>query len=203
MTTGIRRLHSKGCPARDGRRCRCGAGWEASAYSRRDRKKIRKTFAREAEAKSWRADAVTALERGALRAPKPTTVEQAWGVFYEGVKAGTVRNRSGERYKPSAIRSYEKSMRLRVLPEFGPTRLSDVRRIDIQDFVDGASRWAGLLHDPYHPASAPGDLPSRPCPWRRVGEPLLGLGATHRPGPSRPLRFAGRGRGVDRRRPSE
>ena len=61
--TGIRKLHSKGCPGRDGGRCRCHAGYEASVFSQRDGKKIRKTFAREAEAKSWRTEALSALSR--------------------------------------------------------------------------------------------------------------------------------------------
>ncbi len=56
MSTGIRRLHSKGCAARDGGRCNCGAGYEASVFSKRDGKKIRKTFSSKAEAKTWRAD---------------------------------------------------------------------------------------------------------------------------------------------------
>jgi hypothetical protein len=88
MTEGITRRHSKRCPARKDGRCRCNAGWEASAYSKRDGKKIRRTFAREAEAKSWRVDALRALESGALRAPKPTTVEQAWESWYEGAESG-------------------------------------------------------------------------------------------------------------------
>jgi hypothetical protein len=50
-----------------------------------------------------------------LRAPTPTTIRHAWDACYEGAKARNVRNRSGDPYKPSAIRSYEKSMRLRVL----------------------------------------------------------------------------------------
>jgi hypothetical protein len=135
MSTGIRKLHSKGCAGRDGGRCNCGAGWEASVFSKRDGKKIRKTFAREAEAKSWRDDANTMLARGGLRAPKPTTIEQAWGGWHEGAKAGTIRNRSGDRFKPSALRSYESAMRLRVLPEFGPVRLSELDRIELQRFV--------------------------------------------------------------------
>lgn len=111
--------------------------YRASVWSNRDHKRIRKTFSSPAEAKAWRADALSALSKGSLRAPKATTVKQAWEAWYEGAKAGNVRNRSGDPYKPSAIRSYEKSMRLRVLPEFGANRLSDVRRIDVQDFVDG------------------------------------------------------------------
>ena len=69
MAEGIRRRHSKGCGAREGRRCSCKAGYEAWVFSKRDGKKIRKTFRREAEAKSWRVDALTALAKGGLRAP--------------------------------------------------------------------------------------------------------------------------------------
>jgi hypothetical protein len=124
MATGVRKLHSKGCPGRSGGRCRCGGSWEASVFSKRDGKKIRKTFAREGEAKSWRSDALSALDRGALRAPKPITVRQAWEAWQEGARAGTVMNRSGDPYKPSALRSYERAMRLRILPEIGGARLA-------------------------------------------------------------------------------
>jgi integrase len=111
--------------------------YRANVWSNRDRKRIRKTFTSAAEAKAWRADALVALDKGALRAPKPTTVQEAWEAWYEGAKAGTVHNRSGDPYKPSAIRSYEQSMRLRVLDVFGGVRLTDLRRPDLQDFIDG------------------------------------------------------------------
>ena len=79
MATGIIKRHSRTCRrTRDGGRCNCNAGWEASVFSKRDGKKIRKTFAREAEAKSWRADALAALDKGGLRAPKPTAVAETW-----------------------------------------------------------------------------------------------------------------------------
>ena len=46
MATGVTKRHSKGCPGRDGGRCNCRAGWEASVYSKRDKRKIRRTFDR-------------------------------------------------------------------------------------------------------------------------------------------------------------
>jgi integrase len=137
MAEGIRKRHSKGCAAREGGRCNCNAGYEAWVFSKRDGKKIRKTFAREAEAKSWRTEALTALSRGGLRVAKPTTVAQAWRAWHEGAKAGTVTNRSGDPYKPSALRAYERAMRLRVLPKFGDVRLSELHRPDLQEFADG------------------------------------------------------------------
>ena len=136
VSTGIRKLHSQGCPGRDGGRCNCGAGWEASVFSKKDGKKIRKTFSNKAEAKTWRDDANAALSKGGLRAPKPTKVREAWELWEQPAKEGTVRNRSGNRYKPSALRSYEQAMRRRVLPVFGDTRLADLDRIELQRFVD-------------------------------------------------------------------
>jgi integrase len=136
MAEGVRKRHSKGCPAKDGGRCKCRAGYEAWVFSKRDGKKIRRTFPREAEAKSWRADALGALSRGALRASRPTTISEAWGDFHERARAGTITNRSGDRYKPATLRSYERAMRLRVLPEFGRVRQSELHRPDLQEFAD-------------------------------------------------------------------
>jgi hypothetical protein len=50
--------------------------------------------------------------------------------------AGTIRNRSRDRYKPSALRGYEHALKTRVLPDLGGLRLSEVRRVDLQDFAD-------------------------------------------------------------------
>jgi len=135
MATGITRRHGKGCSARSGGRCNCNAGWEAWVYSKREGRKIRKSFDREAEARTWRADAQALLDRGGLRTPPRTTLAEAWRTWKAGAEDGTIRNRSGDPYKPSAIRGYDQGMRLRVLPEFGSVRLSDLDRIELQKFV--------------------------------------------------------------------
>jgi Phage integrase, N-terminal SAM-like domain len=136
MAEGIRRRHSKGCTARQGRRCNCSAGWEASIYLAREKKKVRKTFPREAEAKSWRADALVAANAQSLRGPSQITVEQAAWLWLEAARSGAVRDRSGHRYKPGTLREYGRALGLRVLPEFGDARLSELTRADLQDFVD-------------------------------------------------------------------
>lgn len=74
--------------------------------------------------------------QGTLRPSKRTTIQEAWDEWYAGAKAGTIRNRSGDPYKPSALRAYEGAMRLRVLPELGAVRLSELRRADLQEFAD-------------------------------------------------------------------
>jgi integrase len=173
MTTGITKRHSKGCRSRDGGRCNCKAGWEAWVWLPREKRKVSKMFQREAEAKTWRADALVAANRGGLRAPKPTTIREAWDAWYEGAQGGTIRNRSGDPYKPSALRSYESAMRLRILPAFGAVRVADVRRADLQEFADGLLT-AGLdpstiqvtllpLRAIFRRALARGELAANPC----------------------------------------
>src|SRR5207248_2061399 len=66
----------------------------------------------------------------------PTTVRQAAAALVAGMEDGTVRNRSGDRYKPSVIRAYELSLRLHVLPHMGPVKLAQLRRRDVQALAD-------------------------------------------------------------------
>ena len=143
--TGIRPRHSRSCATTAGNRCNCRPAWEANVYSRRDAKQIRKCFPTLAAAKAWRADATSALSRGKLRAPSPVTLRQAADEWLAGAKAGTVRNGKGSTYKPSTLRGYERALGKRVLPEFGHMRLSELRRIDVQDFAD---RLLAEGHDP-------------------------------------------------------
>ena len=136
MAQGITKRHSRRCKSQTGGRCNCSPSYEAGVFAKHEGKKIRKMFASEAEAKAWRAEAQATMARGALRAPTPTTVRHGWDLWKAGAEGGTVRNRSGNPYKPSAIRSYEQSMRLRVLPLLGNTRATEVRRLDVQALVD-------------------------------------------------------------------
>jgi integrase len=139
MAEGIRVRHSRSCRSRDGARCSCTPSAEAWVYSRRDDKKIRKTFSGRgalSAAKGWRADALTALNRGRLRAPTQTTLAEAAAEWLEGAKSGAIPNRAGDRYKPAALRGYERSLNLRILPELGHMRLSAITRADVQDFAD-------------------------------------------------------------------
>ncbi|HZQ64229.1 MAG TPA: site-specific integrase [Gaiellaceae bacterium] len=71
-----------------------------------------------------------------MRAPSQTTLTQAWEAWKGGAEDGTIRTRSGDVYKPSALRGYEQAMRLRILDELGALRLSDVSRLLLQDLAD-------------------------------------------------------------------
>ncbi len=64
-------------------------------------------------------------------------MDQAAEVWLQGAREGLIRNRKGDPYKPATIRAYEIALRLRLLPEIGSMRLSEVTRTDLQDLVDG------------------------------------------------------------------
>ena len=143
--TGITVRHSRSCGSQAGKRCSCTPGYQAQAWSRRDKKVIRKTFRTLSAAKAWRQDASVALRRRTMQAPTQTTTRQAWEAWLRGAKEGWVRTRSGDPYKPSALRSYEHGMRKRVLDEIGGVRLSEVTCVDLQDLAD---RWLAEGLDP-------------------------------------------------------
>jgi integrase len=143
---GIEVRHERRCPAgEDGRRCGCSPSYRASVYDARTRRRLKRTFPTLAEARTWRSEAVVALRRGEATAALTLTLAEAWALWLVGARAGAVRNRSGDSYKPGAVRCYEQAMRLRVLPELGGVRLANLRRPAVQDFVD---RLLLADHDP-------------------------------------------------------
>jgi integrase len=82
------------------------------------------------------AEATVALNRGEMRAPSTVRLREAGEAWLVGARDGTIRNRSGDAYKLSVIRSYEASFRRRLLPNLGAMRLADIRRSDVQDLAD-------------------------------------------------------------------
>jgi integrase len=131
-----------GLEQRHGRRCKggkCSCPWQATVYSKRERKRIRKLFhghgAKDA-ARRWKRDAEGAVERGELRAPTATTIREAAEAFMAGAKAKKIPTASGDDYKPATLRGYRVSLDKRILPALGNKRLSDVRRADVQELAD-------------------------------------------------------------------
>lgn len=79
----------------------------------------------------------------------------------DGACKGLIRNRKSDPYKPATIRAYETALRLRVLPEIGSTRLSEVTRTDLQDLVDEMLLRPQREHDRRDLAPAPRYLQAR------------------------------------------
>jgi integrase len=146
---GIHVLHSRSCPARRGGTCGkpCRPKFQAHVWDGRSTRtladgtqvrgvRIRKQFDTLAAAKGWRTEALVALRRGTLKAPARTTLREAALVWIEAAEQGTVLNRSGRRYKPSALRGYRADLEHYILPRLGHVRFSDVRRRDVQALAD-------------------------------------------------------------------
>lgn len=133
---GIVVKHRAVCATGTGGTCNCQPTYQASVWSARDKRRIRKHFPTLAAARAWRADAQTALRRRTMRAPTATTLSQAAEEWLEGARSGLIRNRSGDMYKPSVIRGYEQALRQHLLPDLGPHRLSEISRVDVQHVAD-------------------------------------------------------------------
>src|SRR5665213_1227022 len=149
MAAGIRQRHGNAC--KGGRACACP--WRAEVFSVRDGAKIRKTFPTKAAALAWRRDSLSAVQNGRMRAPlRAGRYARPREHGRRARRAASSGTRSGDPYKPGALRTYEKALRLRVLPKLGERRLEGIARIDLQDIVDellaegvNASTIAGTL----------------------------------------------------------
>jgi integrase len=147
-------------------------------WSARESTRIRKTFATLAEARAWRSETQTGVRRGVLRAPGHTTVREAAEELVDGMKSGRVRTRSGDRYKPSAIRSYRGALRDHVVTRLGAHRLGDVQHRDVQRIADdllAQGRDPSTIRNALMPlrvifrrAVEDGDLAINPCSHLRL-----------------------------------
>jgi len=133
---GIEPRHEKACASLNGgSRCSCTPSYRAAVVVARaggKRRRATGTFLTEPEAVAWRNEALVAIKNGKLRAHAPVTVRAAVEQFIAGARSGAVRNRSGDIYKPSALRGIEEAFRLRVVPDLGARKLAAVKRVDLQ-----------------------------------------------------------------------
>ncbi|HWM62752.1 MAG TPA: tyrosine-type recombinase/integrase [Solirubrobacterales bacterium] len=141
----VKKRHSRNCPAKRGKRCGCHGGYRAEVYSPRDKKKIRKTFTQRADAQSWAAEVKRGVDLGTLRAPTKRTLDEAAAAWLAGAEAGTIRNRSGNRYKPATLRGYRQALEDHVLPLLGGRKMNVVTTADLQALVD---RWSTEVQSP-------------------------------------------------------
>jgi hypothetical protein len=128
--------HDRSCATTRGGRCDCHQAAEQS-------RKLRRFVATLIE--SRRRDSGGEIRSGTRRIPSSATLREAWTIWLEGAKAGTIRTRSGDPYKPSALRSYELGMEARVLPALEGMVMP---LLELRDFQDLADRLLADGHDP-------------------------------------------------------
>jgi integrase len=133
---GIEIRHKRACASRAGETCKCKPTFQAQVWSKRDRKPIKKTFDGIRAAERWRSNMIADLAKGTVQAASKATLRETAEAWLESVKAGITLTRSGRPYKPSVVRSYEADLRNYVFPELGGLRLSEVRRVDVQNLAD-------------------------------------------------------------------
>jgi hypothetical protein len=81
------------------------------------------------------------VRQGTIRPQGKQTVGQAAVALLEGMRDGTLLDRSGNQYKPSTCRSYEQAVRRYLAPDpLARLKVSAVQRPDIQDYVDRLRR---------------------------------------------------------------
>ena len=123
MAEGIEVRHARPCASRDGKRCNCQPGYRVAAYDAISKRKVSKTFRTLGAARRWRAAAQTQTAKGVRLAGTAQTLRDAADAFVGGIATGAIRTKAGERYKPSVVREYERSLRLHVLPTLGGAKL--------------------------------------------------------------------------------
>jgi integrase len=140
MAAGIVKRHSKRCARRNGgKACSCNAGYEAWVYIAREKAKVRRCFRSRSEAKAWRDRALEEAEKGILQLPNrdPRHLGVALEQLIEGMREGRIRPKNRQRYKPSTVRNYDQHVRRRISPmPIGSMRVREIRRLDVQEFVD-------------------------------------------------------------------
>jgi integrase len=108
-------------------------------WSPGDRKPIRKTFASLKEARVWRQESQATLRKATMRAASPLTLNEAAQDWLTAAQTGLVRTRSGDPYKPSAVRAYRRALQHRLLPTLGSKRLTAISPLMLQDIADALS----------------------------------------------------------------
>lgn len=135
MAGGIRERHQGPCRSRLGGRCNCVPSYQARLEFQGEQ--YVETLDTVTAAKTWRRDALIELGRGrTVWGAERQTLQAVCKEWLELARRGVVRTRSGEPYKPAAVRSYEQVLRLRVWPTLGDEPVKDVRRADLQTLVD-------------------------------------------------------------------
>ncbi|HEX9481569.1 MAG TPA: site-specific integrase [Solirubrobacteraceae bacterium] len=137
----VYRVHSRACAMGEARTCNCRPTYQASVYSARECKLIRKHFAGsgdvsgQREAELWRGEMDAAVEQGKIKAPTRTTVAEAGRSLLAGMRDGTIKNRSGLLYKPSTVRRYELALDKHLGPLIGHVALCKLDRARIKAVV--------------------------------------------------------------------
>lgn len=128
--------HRTGCGVEEDSACTCrptywGKVWDGAAGKRRKTK----NFATPSAARKAKADLEARLSAGMMPVRSQLRVDQAIDEFLAGARDGSVLNKHGRRYRPSAIRTLAGALQGPVSEAIGGKRIRDVRRADLQTMI--------------------------------------------------------------------
>lgn len=139
---GIQLRHTKRCAKtrNASSRCSCTPSYRVrvDVPAAGGRARVTKTFQSKVDAEAWRYDALREVRNGLRHDARPVKFREAADEFLDGIRTGTIRNRSGDRYKPSTVAGYEQAFKLRLTPDFGARDLATIKRGDLARAVE---RW--------------------------------------------------------------
>jgi integrase len=135
LEPGITLRHTRGCRHRE-TRCSCTPTYQVQIWDAAAGKRMTRTFTTISGARRWRQDAYAALRAGTLSADRGQTLREAADAWLIAAHAGIVRTRSGDPYKPAAIRGYRHTLNRWVLDGLGHEHLSEITLPQLQRFVD-------------------------------------------------------------------
>lgn len=135
LEQGIAVRHEKGCRAYGGGRCNCSPSYQARAWSNAAGREVRKSFKSKAEAKAWRARAMAGHADKIAGATRSPVVDVLAEQVFDDAMAGKLLNRSGDRFKPSVVRSYRSCYGTHIAPAIGQRRVGSVTRRDVQAVI--------------------------------------------------------------------
>lgn len=141
-STGIYERHARSCPAEQNpqAKCNCTPTYQAKVYSKRDRRRITKTFRTKTEARQWQAEAKTEVRKGIRRAPGNKTIRDALEELVAGMKDGSVLTTGRYPFKPGSYYGYELHVQNTWIPRIGNRKVSAITRPELQRIVDDLSR---------------------------------------------------------------
>ena len=95
-----------------------------------------KAFKTKAAAKTWKHDTEEAIRRGARPSDYVPTFAEAADELIAGMHDGSIRNRSGDAYKPAVCHLYERALEADLLPALGGYHLNEIEPNHILRLVE-------------------------------------------------------------------
>ena len=145
-TPGVYVRHRTNCPAGESAtaRCRCEPSWRGRRRNPRTGKsEWSSTFRARAEVLSWLGAAKKGAEAIAEEVDRGPTFGELAQRWWEGIESGSIGKRKGgggSGYSETTLKGYERTLRKRLLPEFGGRYAAEITEVDWQLWVDRLSQ---------------------------------------------------------------